>query len=367
MKLVDAVVKPSGSDGILVRTDSAVAILPGSDSKEVERLHALISSLGGAALVEAVRSQTPTPGIPMVICVDADSGLHVFMTNGGMCEWTTEFGTVSLSADGGSLVDQPIDPRATRIMIGVGASSKAQGRLPGDSLVSLVEGTTRASAADVSLPTSGGARELITQVHQAVPSVASDGLERDDSVERISFDLPVDQDHSPLPIDEPTPKTDQVLGVPCPVDHHNHPLASFCRLCGRRMAINRTLVPRLGDRPPLGLLVGSDGSNIPIARHMVVGRDPSGHPEVSAERAVATPVVDPALRVSRAHIHIQLDEWSVTVRDLETTNGTLLVQADGHSGPLSSESYTKLKSGDVLAIGSLEFRLELHSVSRRPI
>lgn len=154
----------------------------------------------------------------------------------------------------------------------------------------------------------------------------------------------------------------QVLGVRCPVDHHNHPNALYCSQCGRRMGVNHTAVVLPGPRPPLGLFLIDDVATYAIASDVVVGRDPASHPGYNGDGAILT-LEDEELQISRAHVEIRLDGWDVTARDLGSANGTKLRrEGTDQWAPLSTEIPATLGAGDVLRIGPRELQLELHHV-----
>ena len=115
-----------------------------------------------------------------------------------------------------------------------------------------------------------------------------------------------------------------VRGVRCPDDHHNNPDASYCSLCGRRMGVSRSLVLVDGPRPPLGVLIVDDGATIPVRSDMVIGRSPGDHALVADGHARAVTIDDSAKSISRAHVHVRLDQWDVVLDDLGSSNGTFV-------------------------------------------
>jgi hypothetical protein len=155
----------------------------------------------------------------------------------------------------------------------------------------------------------------------------------------------------------------EVLGVRCPVGHHNHPEAVYCAQCGRRMGVNATLVATVGPRPPLGLFIFDDGSTAAVASDLIIGREPSAHIDIVEQRADELRLVDDSSTISRAHVGIYLDNWSVTAIDLHSSNGTLLHRSGSTTWEtISTEARVKIGSGDTLRVGERELRLELHHV-----
>ena len=155
-----------------------------------------------------------------------------------------------------------------------------------------------------------------------------------------------------------------VLGIRCPLDHHNHPEAEYCSQCGRKMGINRTLVIEPGPRPPLGLFLLDDGGAIPIATDLLIGRDATTHADVAAGARQAVLLTDASNVVSRHHLAITLHEWTVTVADLGSANGTVLIDArTGLAQPLVADRPTTMDSGDRLQIGPRILQLQLHHIA----
>lgn len=156
----------------------------------------------------------------------------------------------------------------------------------------------------------------------------------------------------------------QVRGVRCPVDHHNHPNASYCSQCGRKMGVNLTTVLVMGERPPLGLLIVDDGTTIPLAADVVVGRDPRSHSAVLDGTAIAVLVPDDSLGLSRAHATFTLHEWDVVVTDLGSSNGTFVRHEDTTVWiPLAPHQPAALTAGDTIRLAGREMLLELHHIS----
>jgi len=159
----------------------------------------------------------------------------------------------------------------------------------------------------------------------------------------------------------------QVLGVRCPVDHHNHPDAQYCSQCGRKMGVNRTVVLVQGPRPPLGLFVAEDGTTIQLSSDVVIGRDPNSHEAVIAGSASGVGLTDDSLGLSRSHAMIVLNDWDVTVRDLESANGTFLRRA-GDDGweQLNPAAAATLRAGDMIKVPGYELQLELFHIAGAP-
>lgn len=155
-----------------------------------------------------------------------------------------------------------------------------------------------------------------------------------------------------------------VLGVVCTQNHHNHPDAMYCSQCGTKMGVHQTTVLVNGPRPPLGVLVVDDGTTYSIDRDLVLGRDPASHEDVRGGVAAPMVLVDDTLSLSRKHARIVLDEWSVMVCDLGSSNGTWL-----NRGP-NPQEWTQvevgqalgLEPGDRVRVGGRIVQVELHHV-----
>lgn len=155
-----------------------------------------------------------------------------------------------------------------------------------------------------------------------------------------------------------------VVGIRCPLDHHNHPEAGYCSQCGRKMGINATIHFQKGPRPPVGLFLLDDGGAIPIATDLLIGRDATTHADVVAGTRQAVLLTDASNVVSRHHLAITLDEWTVTVEDLGSANGTVIVNAKtGIAQTMVPNQRIAMEAGDRLQIGPRTLQLELHHVS----
>jgi len=155
-----------------------------------------------------------------------------------------------------------------------------------------------------------------------------------------------------------------VLGVACSQGHHNHPDAVYCSQCGTKMGVHHTTVLINGPRPPLGVLVVDDGTTYSLNQDLVVGREPSSHTDVVAGTATPMALTDDTLSLSRQHARIVLDDWSVGVEDLRSSNGTYLSRAgqDEAWTRLEANTTSALEPGDRLRVGGRIIQVELHHV-----
>jgi len=153
-----------------------------------------------------------------------------------------------------------------------------------------------------------------------------------------------------------------VKGVSCSRGHFNPPGAKYCSSCGTSM-VHLTLKLVDGPRPPLGILVLSDGSVVPVDSDLVIGREPGTHQDVVEGRARAVVVDDPQLSVSRCHAAVRLQDWDVHVVDLGSQNGTAVAAHDStQATAVSTGEVRKIDSGARVVLGTytLTFNSSFH-------
>jgi hypothetical protein len=151
-----------------------------------------------------------------------------------------------------------------------------------------------------------------------------------------------------------------IQGVYCKNGHFDDPEALFCAICGISMN-QQTLVPRPGERPPLGVLLLDDGSVFQLDSDYVVGREPSLDGSVAAGKARPLRVADDTGIVSRVHARVHLDGWRVLVTDLGSANGTrVLLPGQPADQPLVPQVPIVLATGSQVDLGGRGFRYESH-------
>lgn len=140
-----------------------------------------------------------------------------------------------------------------------------------------------------------------------------------------------------------------VLSAVCPQGHPNPTNYTVCRVCGAEL--NRPA--KSVACPPLGRVVTSGGESIELNRPLLVGRNPVADDVASVAEVPLRPltVASPNQLVSRNHILIDLDAWSVLAQDLGNCNGTVLNRQNEAPVRLSSANPVLLRSGDVLDLG----------------
>jgi hypothetical protein len=111
---------------------------------------------------------------------------------------------------------------------------------------------------------------------------------------------------------------------------------------------------------PLGAaIVLDDGSRIPVAGRILLGRDPAPRSGEHVDRLV--PVADPSMRVSKTHLLLASDEHGPWILDRASTNGTSVHRPGRARAELDPETAIRLEHGDVVELGGRHFTIE-HSV-----
>jgi FHA domain len=151
-----------------------------------------------------------------------------------------------------------------------------------------------------------------------------------------------------------------IQGVYCKNGHFDDPEALFCAICGISMN-QQTLVPRPGERPPLGVLLLDDGAVFQLDSDYVIGREPGLDASVAQGKARPLRIADESGIVSRVHARIHLDGWRVLVTDLGSANGTrVLLPAQPADQPLVPQVPIVLATGSQVDLGGRGFRYESH-------
>ena len=116
-----------------------------------------------------------------------------------------------------------------------------------------------------------------------------------------------------------------IMAVVCQDGHASPQNATTCRICGSPIAPQG---PRLIPRPVLAVVRAPDGTTVAVDRAVLVGRAPSSHlSSARAPRLMTVP--SPGHDISRTHVEIAPEGWQITVTDLNSTNGTVLVRPGG--------------------------------------
>ena len=141
----------------------------------------------------------------------------------------------------------------------------------------------------------------------------------------------------------------QALSVLCPEGHANPTNYVRCRACGAALSQPARLI----SCPPLGRLRLPSGQAVTLDRSILVGRQPSTTdvPQLEGQSPTLVTVPSPGQHVSRNHVLIELDEWSVLARNLSAGNGTVLRRDGAAPQKLPYTEPMVLRNGDVLDLG----------------
>lgn len=139
----------------------------------------------------------------------------------------------------------------------------------------------------------------------------------------------------------------KVLGRLCPSSHANPPEQAQCSRCNAPLVGEPQDVPR----PSLGRMRVSTGEVIELERPLVIGRKPSVSRVQSADMPKLVTLAKASREVSGSHVEIRLEGWHVMMRDLKSTNGTVLVRDGQNPRRLDQGEDTMLVSGDVVELG----------------
>ena len=156
------------------------------------------------------------------------------------------------------------------------------------------------------------------------------------------------------------PSVTMVLANLCPHGHSNPPPAQRCRLCGEPIPPQS---PRPVPRPVIARLRVSDGSSVPVDRAVLIGRSPSEH-ATNAQLPHLLTVPSPNHDISRTHLQVAPDGWSVVATDLNSTNGTIisLPEPGARRHLLPPGEPTPLPLGTLLELGDgVTLVVEKHS------
>ena len=141
----------------------------------------------------------------------------------------------------------------------------------------------------------------------------------------------------------------QALSVLCPEGHANPTNYVRCRACGAELSQPARMI----TCPPLGRLRLSSGQAVTLDRPVLVGRQPSSVDvsQLEGQSPTLVTVPSPEQLISRNHVLIELDEWSVLARNLSESNGTLLLREGEPARKIPSSEPVLLRAGDVLDLG----------------
>ncbi|MCP3937089.1 MAG: FHA domain-containing protein [Actinomycetia bacterium] len=133
----------------------------------------------------------------------------------------------------------------------------------------------------------------------------------------------------------------RVRGIASPSQYVNHPKATFCRSSGVRLGASRTRHLAETTRPPVMVLVFEDGSSTAIRDLTTIGTASDNHLQVGTADG----------SVSRRHLEIRVEGWSVLICDLGSTNGTWRCHSSKVWERMSPNRNVPLEPGDRVAFG----------------
>lgn len=139
------------------------------------------------------------------------------------------------------------------------------------------------------------------------------------------------------------PSGSTVSAVFCDNGHANPPAAPRCRVCPAGVPPRQ--VATVVARPVLGLLRLSIGEVIHLDRGVVLGRAPGTPDPGLPERPHHVKLPSPQGDISRRHVEVRLDGWTVYVVDLASHNGTVLTLPGEPPRPLHPEDPVALMPG----------------------
>lgn len=144
---------------------------------------------------------------------------------------------------------------------------------------------------------------------------------------------------------KPQARQAQVLAAMCARGHANPPGSSQCRLC---MAPVAQGAPQIVKRPPLAMLVTTQGESVVLDGPVLVGRAPSADGFDPSARLLTVP--SPNQDISRTHLLVNPDGWTIEATDLHSTNGTM-VRRGAEAVRLASGQPVIVRIGEVLDLG----------------
>lgn len=136
----------------------------------------------------------------------------------------------------------------------------------------------------------------------------------------------------------------EVLAINCVNGHPNPVHASSCRICGG--ALNGKIVHV--KRPSLGTLVASTGGSVTLDADVIVGRLPKAAPGAAVHLMA---VASPTKSISKSHCRINIDDWELNLKDLNSTNGTYLLREGQLPRRLGGGQRELLRYGDRIDLG----------------
>lgn len=136
----------------------------------------------------------------------------------------------------------------------------------------------------------------------------------------------------------------------CSEHHANPPHRIECRICGSALDSGQTTTV---EQPVLGLAELPNGAIVPIDSPILLGRNPTTD-AARLETDCRLVPLDVSSSVSRTHLLIRAEGWSITATDCGSQGGSALVP-DGTDDPIELAAWVphELNGGDQLYLGGL--------------
>jgi hypothetical protein len=162
---------------------------------------------------------------------------------------------------------------------------------------------------------------------------------------------------TPLAIDPQVHADAPSASWPPPAPFASAPASTgWTRLGGGPADAESTLVPERHEQPSaVPVLLLDDGQQLELARHNLLGRDPVGSKEDADARLL--PVLDQTRSVSKTHLAVSYRDGAWSVEDRHSTNGTILVGADGVARRVRPGEPTEVPAGSWVRFGERSFRI----------
>lgn len=132
----------------------------------------------------------------------------------------------------------------------------------------------------------------------------------------------------------------------CPAGHANPPRLTHCRVCDAMLDPAEPV--EWIEQPQFAIARLADGTAIDLIGTTVIGRRPTAG-DGPGRRAVA---ISAPSSVSRTHVELTVDGWTLTVTDTGSQGGTAVIPRDG-TGPVDLVAHRPhpIEPGDVLHLG----------------
>ena len=171
----------------------------------------------------------------------------------------------------------------------------------------------------------------------------------DDSIGLTAPGELLDEPAAPEPEPEPEPIVGPTVpGRRCPSGHPNPPTRATCQRCGDLVDLATPIVDV--PQPVLAELVSDDGTTMPIRGPIIVGRNPdpaAAGLDDDAERLV----LPERAGVSRTHVVVSADGWTITATDCGSRRGTELARPGADAVRLEPWTSHEVQVGDELYLG----------------